>query len=146
MNIAAQSYKFVDKNLYGLKRLPLWSSGHSSWLQIQRFGFYSWCYQIFWEVVGLEQGPLSLMSTTEELLGKKKSYAQKLALALPTSSCCSVGIVCSRTEATEVLVFFNGLKHIIILTWSLLWYIKITVLYFTSVVYCASGNRAHVRS
>jgi hypothetical protein len=27
-------------------------------------------YQIFWEVVGLEQGPLSLVSTTEELLGK----------------------------------------------------------------------------
>jgi hypothetical protein len=35
-------------------RLPLWSSGQSSWLQIQRFGFNSWRYQIFWEVVGLE--------------------------------------------------------------------------------------------
>jgi hypothetical protein len=28
-------------------------------------------YQIFWEKVGLERGPLSLVSTTEELLGKK---------------------------------------------------------------------------
>jgi hypothetical protein len=27
-------------------------------------------YQILWEVVGLERGPLSLVSTTEELLGR----------------------------------------------------------------------------
>jgi hypothetical protein len=30
-------------------------------------------YQIFWEVVGLERGPLSLVNTTEELLGRKRS-------------------------------------------------------------------------
>jgi hypothetical protein len=30
-------------------------------------------YQIFWEVVGLERGPLSLLSTTEELLGRNNS-------------------------------------------------------------------------
>jgi hypothetical protein len=47
--------------------LPLWSSAQSSWLQIQRSGFDSRCYQIFWEVVGLERGPLSLMRITEEL-------------------------------------------------------------------------------
>jgi hypothetical protein len=29
--------------------------------------------QIFWEVVGLERGPLSLVSTIEELLGRKSS-------------------------------------------------------------------------
>jgi hypothetical protein len=46
------------------------SSGQSSWLQIRRSGFDSRRYQIFWEVVGLEQGPLSLVSTTEELLGR----------------------------------------------------------------------------
>jgi hypothetical protein len=46
---------------------PLWSSGQSSCLQIQRSGFNSQRYQIFWEVVGLELGPLSLVSTTEEL-------------------------------------------------------------------------------
>jgi hypothetical protein len=42
---------------------PLWSSGQSSWLQIQRSGFDSLLYQIFWEVVGLEQGSFSLVST-----------------------------------------------------------------------------------
>jgi hypothetical protein len=52
---------------------PLWSSGQSSWLQIQRSGFDSQQYQIFWEIVGLERGPLSLVSTTEELLGRKVS-------------------------------------------------------------------------
>jgi hypothetical protein len=55
------------------RRPPLWSSGQSSWLQIQRCGFDSRSYHIFWEVVGLERGPLSLMSTTEELLGRKSS-------------------------------------------------------------------------
>jgi hypothetical protein len=30
-------------------------------------------YQIFWEVVGLERDPLSLVSKTEELLGRKSS-------------------------------------------------------------------------
>jgi hypothetical protein len=30
-------------------------------------GFDSRLYQIFWEVVGLKQGPLSLVSTIEEL-------------------------------------------------------------------------------
>jgi hypothetical protein len=43
-------------------RPPLWSSGQRSWLQIQRSGFDSRRYQIFCEVVGLERGPLSLMS------------------------------------------------------------------------------------
>jgi hypothetical protein len=36
-------------------------------------GFNSGRYQIFWEVVGLERGPLSLMSITEELLEWKIS-------------------------------------------------------------------------
>jgi hypothetical protein len=59
---------------------PLWSSGQGSWLQIRRPGFDSRHYQIFWKekkkkgkyVVGLERGPLNLVSTTEELLDKKK--------------------------------------------------------------------------
>jgi hypothetical protein len=42
---------------------PLWSSGQSSWLYTQRFCFDSRCYQIFWDVVDLERGPLSLVST-----------------------------------------------------------------------------------
>jgi hypothetical protein len=52
-------------------RPPLFCSGQSSWLQIQRSGFDSRRYQIFWVVVGLKRGPLSLVSTTEELLGRK---------------------------------------------------------------------------
>jgi hypothetical protein len=54
-------------------RPPLWSSGQSSWLQIQRSGFDSRSYQIFWEVVGLERGPLSPVSTTQELLEGQSS-------------------------------------------------------------------------
>jgi hypothetical protein len=49
---------------------PLWSSGQSSWLQIRRPGFDSRHYQKI-KVVGLEWGPLSLVSTTEELLDRK---------------------------------------------------------------------------
>jgi hypothetical protein len=59
---------YVEKS-----RPPLWSSGQSSWLQNQRSGFDSRRYLIFWRVVGLERGPLSLVSTTEGLLGRKSS-------------------------------------------------------------------------
>jgi hypothetical protein len=52
---------------------PLWSSGQNSWLQIQTSGFDSRPYQIIWAVVGLERGPLSLVSTIEELLERKRS-------------------------------------------------------------------------
>jgi hypothetical protein len=38
-----------------------------------RPGFDSQLYQIFREVVGLERGPLSLVSTIEELLRRKNS-------------------------------------------------------------------------
>jgi hypothetical protein len=53
-----------------LRGLPLWSSSQSSWIQIWSPGFDSWHYQKK-KVVGLERGPLSLVSTTEELLDKK---------------------------------------------------------------------------
>jgi hypothetical protein len=49
---------------------PLWSSSQSSWLQIPSPGFDSRHYEKK-EVVGLERGPLSLVSTTEELLDIK---------------------------------------------------------------------------
>jgi hypothetical protein len=73
--------------------------------------------------VGPERGPLSLVSTTEELLGRKSSgsglenreygrkdalrlqrgtlYPQKMALTSPTSGGRSVIIVRWRTQATE---------------------------------------------
>jgi hypothetical protein len=46
---------------------PLWSSGQNSWLQIQRSGFDSRRYEIFWEVVGLQRGQITFVSITEEL-------------------------------------------------------------------------------
>jgi hypothetical protein len=41
-------------------------AGFGPWLG--HMGFVVERHQIFWEVVGLERGPLSLMSTIEELL------------------------------------------------------------------------------
>jgi hypothetical protein len=79
------------------------------------------------KVVGLERGQLILVSTTEELLGRKSRgsclenreygsrdpsrwprdtlYQQKLAITSPTSGGRSVGIVRSRTRTIEV--FFS---------------------------------------
>jgi hypothetical protein len=76
--------------------------------------------------VGLERGLLSLVSTTDELLGRNSSssgletenttvkdpprsplyslYTQKLALTSPTIGGHSVGIVRLRTKATELLL------------------------------------------
>jgi hypothetical protein len=70
---------------------PLWSRSQSSWLQIQRSGFDSRRYHIFWEVVGMERGPRSLMSTIEELLGRKsngsdlesREYGRRVPLRWP---------------------------------------------------------------
>jgi hypothetical protein len=111
-------------------RPPLWSSGQSSWLQIQRSGFDSLCYQIFWEVVGLELGPLSIVSTIEALLGRKSSgsgleirdygrmdpsrrprntlYPQKLSLTSPTNGCRSVDIVRSQTRASYIKIYIKN--------------------------------------
>jgi hypothetical protein len=93
----------------------MWSSCQSSWLHIHvRFPALS---------DFLERGTLSLVSTTEELLGRNSSgsglesreygrrdssrlprgtlYPQKLTLASLTSGGPSVGIVRSRTRASE---------------------------------------------
>jgi hypothetical protein len=107
---------------------PLLSSGQSSWLQIQRPRDRFPALQSFWEIVGLEWGPLSLVSTIEELLGRNNSgfglenreygrgnqlrwprdtiYPQKLALTSPTSGGRSVGIVRLRSKATEFLYYY----------------------------------------
>jgi hypothetical protein len=106
---------------------PLWSSGRSSLIQIQRSGFDSRNYQIFWVVVGLEQGPLSLVSTTEELLERNSSgsslesreygsrdalcwprntpYPQMLAIISVTGGGRSVGIVHVQTHAMEFVLW-----------------------------------------
>jgi hypothetical protein len=107
---------------------PLWSSGQSSCLQFQRPGFDSLRYQIFWEVAGLARGPFRLMTTTEELLGRKSSgfglelreygrrdpslwprgtlYPQMLILTSPTSGGRSAGIGPLRTQVTEFFFRF----------------------------------------
>jgi hypothetical protein len=119
---------------------PLWCSDDCSWLQIQVSGFYFRRYQISWEVVGLERGPLGLMNIIEELLEKESRgsgletceyvhrdpsrwpratlYPQKLALISPTNGGRSVGIFRSRTQTTEfslVLVFYNNGKVFFVL-------------------------------
>jgi hypothetical protein len=107
---------------------PLWSSGQSYWLQIRRPGFDSRHYQKK-KVVGLERGPLSHVSTIEELLDRKSSgsclqsqeyghrdsshwprdtlYLQNLALTSPTIGGRSVGIVRLRTQATEFSLVYH---------------------------------------
>jgi hypothetical protein len=92
-------------------------------------------YQIFCELVGLERGPLSLVSTIEELLERKSSgsgpksreyehrdpsrrprgtlYPPKLALTSPKSGGRSVGIVLSWTRATEQSFFSSSLVNIV---------------------------------
>jgi hypothetical protein len=89
-------------------------------------GFDSSLYQIFWAAEGLERGPLSLVSTIEELLGRNSSgfgpenreyyrrdpsrqprdivCPQKLALTSQTSGGHPVGIVRSLTRATELVL------------------------------------------
>jgi hypothetical protein len=119
---------------------PLWSSGSSSWSW-----FDSRHCQIFWEVVGLERGPLSLVSTIEDLLERKSSnsglenrdncrgnlranhatslYPQKLALSSPTNGGRSVGIVLSRTKAKKLflllllLVWHGVIYTVVVFVW-----------------------------
>jgi hypothetical protein len=89
-------------------------------------GFDSRHYQIFWQAVGLERGPLSLTSMTEGLLGRKSSgfglesreygcrdlsrcprdtlHLQKLVPTSPTRGGSSVGMVRSWTKATEFIL------------------------------------------
>jgi hypothetical protein len=53
---------------------PTWSRGQKSWLQIQRTrDSISSATRFFWELMGLERGPLSLVKITEELLEWKSS-------------------------------------------------------------------------
>jgi hypothetical protein len=58
---------YVEEN-----RPPLWSSGQRSWLQILRSGVRFPALPHFLRSSGSGTGPLSLVSTTEELLGRKR--------------------------------------------------------------------------
>ena len=93
-------------------------------------GFDPRRYQIFWVVVGLEWGSLSLVRSIEELLEWKSSgsrsrkqrltavgtrcadhvtplYPQKLALTSPTGGGRSIDIVRVRTKATEFSLVYE---------------------------------------
>jgi hypothetical protein len=118
----------IVTNKFLVARPPLWSSDQSSWLLIQGPGFDSRRYQIIWEVVSLERGPLSLVSTTEELLERKSIgfgleireyghrdpprwprvslYPQKLALSSPTS-CLLLGRYGSLANSGDGVVYPN---------------------------------------
>jgi hypothetical protein len=116
----AQSVVHKDRLCGLVARVP----GYRS----RSLGFHSRHYHIFWEVVGLERGQLSLENRTEELPRRKGSgsglenreygrrdpfcwqrnthYPQKLALSSPTSGGRSVGIVRSRTKVMEFFVVY----------------------------------------
>jgi hypothetical protein len=108
---------------------PLWSSGQNSCLQIHRSAFDSWHYLIFREIVGLERGPFSLVSTIEELLERKNSgsgleigeygrrdplrwprnmrYLQTLTLTSPTGNGSSVDVVRCITLCNNIALNFE---------------------------------------
>jgi hypothetical protein len=114
---------------------PLWTSGQS---QIQRSGFDSRRYHI-WEVVVLERGPFSLVSTTEEILGRNSNgsalenreygrgdplrwprdnlYPQKLILTSPTSGGRPMGTVRSPARATEFALVWFSLVYLELCVW-----------------------------
>jgi hypothetical protein len=82
-------------------------------------GFDSLRYQSFWEVVGLERRPLSLVRIIEELSGleingrgdslrwpRDTLYPLKLALTSPISGGRSVGIVCWRNKVPKFFYIF----------------------------------------
>jgi hypothetical protein len=104
---------------------PLWSNGQCSWLHIQRSGFDSLRYQIFFRSSGSGTGPTEPREYNWGATWKKSSfsglenreygcrdparwprgtlYPQKLALSLSKSGGRSVGIVLSRTQAMEFI-------------------------------------------
>jgi hypothetical protein len=69
---------------------PLWSSGQSSWIQIQRSRVRFPGIQDFLRSSGVERGPLNLVSITKELLEWESSGSRsrnpKLTTRVPLSA------------------------------------------------------------
>jgi hypothetical protein len=125
--------------------------------------------------VDLERGPLSLVSAIEELLGKKSSgsgpesreygrrdpsrwprgtlYQQRLALTSPTTGGRLVGLVRSRTQATEFSFGFSVFRlavmhvyrldrcsvclHVMVSVWIVTWRVDLAPVY-------SSGNHTRM--
>jgi hypothetical protein len=97
-----------SKTMLSTRGPPLWSSGQSSWLQVQTPRFDSRRYQIFWEVMSLERellGRKSSCSSVESREYERRDvsgwpretlYSQKSALTSLTSGSRSASIVGSR--------------------------------------------------
>jgi hypothetical protein len=128
------------KRICNILRPPLWSSGQSSWLQIQR----SRHLPEFLRSSSSRTGPLSLVRTIEELLERKRSgsglenrkdglrnplhlprdtlYPQMFALNPPTISGRSAGNARSRTKAKEFVLLVYA---ILSTRWSSMHYVTI---------------------
>jgi hypothetical protein len=132
--IIGKGHRSTDRKLapVPLGRPPLWSSGQSSWLRIQRSWFDSRPYQIFWEVVGLERGPLSLVSTIEELSGRKSSgsglvnrdYGRRGSAALPRYTLLSAKVGANFSYKRLSLgwhTFFSDLSYGVKFSFSAIW-------------------------
>jgi hypothetical protein len=82
----------------------------------RRLGFDSRRYHIFWDVVGLERGPPSLVSTTEELLGRKsngsglesREYGHTVRLTMWQPLSAKVGTNCA--DKRRLLSQYNSLE------------------------------------
>jgi hypothetical protein len=125
-------------------------------------GFDSRRYKIFWEVVGVERDPLSLVRIIEELLEWKSSnsdlenqdygrgnplrwprdtlYPQKLALTSPTSGGRSVCIVRLRTKTMEFSLVYDihlkgmtvGQQDGVVMKSSRFWYLLPSAIFYPS--------------
>jgi hypothetical protein len=69
------SRRTYNHKLLSHLRSRLWSSGQSCGYRSRGPDSIPGTTRFFWEVVGLERGPLSLVTTTEELLGWKISVS-----------------------------------------------------------------------
>jgi hypothetical protein len=112
-------YNYIDSSWP-----PPWASGQSSWLQILRSRVR---FPALQKIVGLKRGPLSLVSTTEELLGSNNSgsglenreYGRRDSSHWPRGTLYpkkkvgtnfadrSVGIVRLRTEVMEFFLYIQ---------------------------------------
>jgi hypothetical protein len=101
-------------------RPPLWSSGQSSWLKNIDVLWFLWGTNWIY-ICYVEESRPPLWSSAQSfwlLRSRNREYSrgvpscwpldaiypQKLALTWPSRSCRSVGIVCSRTKATVLLL------------------------------------------